>query len=95
MTATLTFGPDGTGRGLYTEAIDLGRIGELRIERATSIEFDNASQAWHVRDTAGRLLSTARTRQQCLEWEQRHFNLQDEGNSPTGPTTNERTHPCK
>ncbi len=73
MIATLTFTPDGLGCGLYTEAIDLSRLGVLHIERATTIEFDNKDQKWRVRDASGRKLFAAASRQQCLEWEQRHF----------------------
>ena len=71
--ATLTFDTGGTGRGLYTEAIDLHRLGLLHIERATNIEFDNDSQVWRVKDTTGFPMFTAPTRQQCLEWERLHL----------------------
>lgn len=70
----LTFLPNGEGHGLYTEAIELGAIGTLAIRRATSIEFDPASQQWEVRDAGGALLHTHPSREACLEWEHRHFN---------------------
>ena len=73
MIATLTFGPDGIGHGLYTEAIDLLQFGVLYIERATTIEFDNEGQTWRVRDTSGKSLFAAESRQECLDWEQQHF----------------------
>lgn len=76
MIATLTYGPDGKGRGLYTEAIDLLRLGVLHIERATTIEFDNKIQAWRVRDTSGTSIFAAASRQECLDWEQHHFSHQ-------------------
>ena len=47
--AALLFLPDGTALGLYTEAIDLSALGRLTVKRASSIEFDNATQAWWVR----------------------------------------------
>ena len=74
MIATLTFGPDGMGRCLYTEVIDLRQLGDLHVERATSIEFENVKQTWRVRDAEGRLIFTARTRQRCLDWERERFN---------------------
>jgi hypothetical protein len=49
----IIFTPDGQGRGLHTEAIDLGLIGPLVIERATHIEFDNKAQYWRVYDNTG------------------------------------------
>ena len=42
---TLTFDSSGTGHGLYTEAIDLASLGDGEIHRATTIEFNNGSQA--------------------------------------------------
>ena len=72
MTATLIFSPEGTGYGLYTEAIDLLLLGALHIERATEIEFDNEDQMWRVRDTSGTALYAAARRQECLDWEREH-----------------------
>jgi hypothetical protein len=77
-TASLVFTPAGLVHGLYTEAIDLRRLGVLQIERATTIEFDNERQAWRVRDPAGVPLFTAPTRQRCLEWESRHLESQED-----------------
>ena len=73
----LTFEPDGRGYGLYTEAIPLQSLGRLSIQRATSIEFDDTSQHWVVRDTSGSSLFHASTRQECLEWEREHFNQKE------------------
>lgn len=73
-TASLVFKPDGACVGLYTEMIDLSRIGRMRIVRATNIVFDNAKQVWRVKDMEGFPLFAAPSRQQCLKWEQRNFN---------------------
>ena len=73
MTATLIFGPDGVGRGLYTDAFDLRQLGVLQVERATTIEFDNSDQLWRVRDAVGGELFSSARRDLCLEWEQRVF----------------------
>ncbi len=70
----LTFTSNGEGHCLYTEAIELGSIGRLVINRATTIEFDAPSQQWEVRDAGGALLHTNASREQCLDWEHRHFN---------------------
>ena len=43
---TISFTPDGIGRGFYTEEIDLTAVGPLTIERATSVEFNHAAQQW-------------------------------------------------
>ena len=71
---TLTFDSSGTGRGLYTEAIDLAAIGALEIHRATTIEFNNARQGWEVRDNGGGILFANPSRSACLEWEHERFN---------------------
>ena len=74
----VTFTPDGQGHGLYTEAIDLGRIGDLRIERATTIEFDNTAQYWRVCDPTGFRMFNSPSRQECLDWERQYFNSQED-----------------
>ena len=71
---TISFTPDGIGRGFYTEEIDLTAVGPLTVERATSVEFNHAAQQWEVRDLSGQLLHQHPSRAECLAWEQQHFN---------------------
>ena len=79
MNAVLTFTPDGLGHGLYTEAIDLGVIGQLVVARATRIEFDNKSQYWRVYPAHGRkALFNSPSRQACLDWEREHLEQQED-----------------
>ena len=73
MNTVLTFNTNGTGSCLYTELIDLYSIGRLEVSRASTIEFNNQTQRWEVKDRRGTLLFFARSRQACLEWE--HGNL--------------------
>ena len=73
MNACITFRPDGVGECLYTEVINLSDIGALHVERATTIEFDDAAQFWIVRDNAGQPLFNHPSRQTCLDWEQEHY----------------------
>ena len=74
MNLAIRFSPDGTGRCLYTENIDLSSLGSLSIERASNIEFDNKKQVWRVMDLGGKPLHEAKSRQACLDWEQEYFN---------------------
>ena len=74
----LTFRPDGTAQGLYTEAIALHELGRLSIRRATTIEFDDAAQNWVVRDSSGAKHYQSPSRQSCLDWEREHFNNHEE-----------------
>ncbi len=83
MNAKLTVHADGRVTGLYTEAIDLHRLGRLHVERFTSIEFSDEHQQWCVNDQQGLTLYSHPSRQQCLSWEHGYFNKQQEG---------ERTH---
>jgi hypothetical protein len=75
---TLTFTPDGVGHGLYTEAIPLGNIGSLQIERATMIEFDNYTQYWRIYDPTGFPMFSSPSREACLEWERQHLDAQED-----------------
>jgi hypothetical protein len=75
MTASFVFTPDGIVHGLYTEAIDLARIGRLTVKRASQIEFNGKNQCWEVQTLGGRMIFSAPTRQQCLDWEQQYFTI--------------------
>ena len=72
--STLYCLPDGTIQGVYTEAVDLSTLGVLAIRRATSIEFDNRTQAWRVFDGYGDCLYCSPSRETCLNWERQHLN---------------------
>ncbi|MEA3212315.1 MAG: hypothetical protein QOE70_5372 [Chthoniobacter sp.] len=72
--SVLTFEPNGTVCGLYTEAIPLTEIGALQVNRLTTIEFTDSTQQWDLRDRAGTLLFSNPSRERCLQWEHRQFN---------------------
>jgi hypothetical protein len=74
----IIFTPTGTGRTLYTEAIDLACIGRLLVARATTIEFDNQTQYWRVKDRTGFPLFNSPSRQECLDWERQHLQSQED-----------------
>ncbi len=78
MSAALTFTPDGNGHCLYTENIDLAAIGRLSVARATTIEFDNTTQDWCVRNPDGLALFNNPSRQECLAWERRHIEARED-----------------
>jgi hypothetical protein len=73
-TVVLTFAPSGEGSCLYSEVIDLHSIGSLEVTRATTIEFNNKSQFWEVKDTRGIALYFNRSRVACLAWEHQDLN---------------------
>jgi len=76
--ATLRVLKDGTVRGLYTDAIHLGSLGHLRIERATTIEFDHPAQLWNVLNSDGYCLYSSTSRQDCLDWETEYLNRRED-----------------
>ncbi len=75
----LIFSPDGSGRGLYTELIDLETIGDLSIQRASEIEFDNEAQLWGVTlpDSVEPMFRHP-SRQACLDWERDYLQQQED-----------------
>ena len=68
-THEIIFQTDGTGRCLYTEAIDLSALGRLAIARATTIELDAAAQRWVVRTPEGVERFRHARREACVAWE--------------------------
>jgi len=70
----ITFDNKGNGHCLYTEQIDLRQLGALEITRATTIEFNNHTSEWEVKDSENHLLFSNQSRAVCLDWEQQHFN---------------------
>ena len=76
MNTTISFTPDGAAHCLWTEALPLHELGQLEVTRASSLEFNNATQHWEVKDRRGKVRFIAKSRSACLEWEEQ--NLQPE-----------------
>ena len=75
MNPVLTFDVDGIVRCLHTDAIPLQTLGTLEISRASTIEFNPATQQWEVKASDGAILFTNPSRSCCLAWELDRFNL--------------------
>jgi hypothetical protein len=95
VSTPIYFTPDGTGRALYNETVDLSAIGRLHIRRATRIEYDDKAQAWRVYPPRGRkALYSDPSREACLQWEQQYLEAQEDrrhsqmpGKATPGPVT--------
>ena len=72
----ITFTPDGTVRCLWTEAVPLHKLGRLEVHRASTIEFNNATQHWEVKDQKRKLRFFSESRSACLDWEQQNLQPQ-------------------
>ena len=70
MNTHISLKPDGTAQCLWTEALPLHELGRLQITRASNIEFNNSTQHWEVKDRKGKVRFIAKSRADCLEWEQ-------------------------
>lgn len=75
MNIHLQFNNDGTALCLWTEALPLHELGHLEITRATNVEFNNAGQQWEVMGREGKVRFSNKSREACLEWEQKNLQV--------------------
>jgi len=77
---TMHFASDGTAHCLWTEVIPLTELGQLSLQRASTIEFNNATQVWEVRLTShpNQVVFSNSSRESCLQWEATIFNQSSE-----------------
>ena len=72
--ATILFTPDGTGHCLYSEEIELQRLGSLTVSRAGHLEFNGRMQCWEVKSAdCSRVRFRSLYRERCLAWERRNL----------------------
>lgn len=73
---TITFAIDGTARCLWTEALPLRELGRLDIQRASTVEFNPATQQWEVRlaSNSETVAFSHSSRKTCLQWERNTIN---------------------
>jgi hypothetical protein len=72
----ITFAPDGTAWGLWTEIVPLHELGRLDIQRASTVEFQPSTQKWEVRlaSNPDAVAFSHPSRETCLEWERNTLN---------------------
>ena len=70
----------GAVRMLHDDAVDLSDLGTIRVERASHVEFDNATGFWTVRSAkTGELLQARTTRAAALAWEKEYYSPSGKG----------------
>lgn len=69
---TLTFQTDGHVICLWTDALDLRELGTVKVDRVSTIDWDEANQYWRVHNRQGRTLFHHNVRQACVDWEHDH-----------------------
>lgn len=75
MQAVISFGPDGNGTALWTEALPLAELGKLSVTRASNVEFNSNTQQWEVTLTGQDTPSFCHSsRAECIKWEVQHLN---------------------
>ena len=79
--------PSGNVRSLYSNKINLSKLGKATIRRASHVEFNNKSRMWEVRSakTKALIFATQGSREDALEFEVEYY-------SPTGSGWKELTH---
>ncbi len=66
--------PNGSIDTLYTDLIDLGKLGKMDVSRASHIEFNNETQVWEVTDAeTGEIVDYAPTRETALIFEHEYY----------------------
>ena len=75
-THIISFGPGGTARCLWTEAVPLHELGRLDIHRASTVEFDDVKKQWEVRLASNPdvVAFSDPSRETCLQWERKTLN---------------------
>lgn len=75
QSVVIRFNSNGSVKCLWTEAIDLSKIGTLKRYRASQIEPDDRRGVWTVK-VKGRILFSHPSRNACLDFEHRELNKQ-------------------
>ena len=81
----LTFNNDGTAVGLWGEEIALQDLGEMKMRRASWIDFNEHSQEWEVRLSphADDYVFSHPSREECIRWEHNYFEIEAQTNYET------------
>lgn len=71
----MELGVDGCVRMLWDDAVNLRELGPVVVERASHVEFNNATKMWEVKSakTLKVLRDNFKTRKDALSWEKVYY----------------------
>jgi len=80
----VSFAETGEGKCLWSESFDIHSLGELRIHRASKIEYNSDDQEWSVYVGSEQTPRYSnQSRQNCIDWEHGYYNERiRNGNTP-------------
>ncbi len=77
---TIEILPSGNVRSLYSDKIDLTKLGKATIRRASHVEFNNKKKMWEVRSAKTKaLICSTQGREEALGLEEKYYNPEGEG----------------
>jgi hypothetical protein len=66
--------PNGDVTAIHNDILRLDTLGKLKVSRLSTVEFNNETQNWEVRDAETQnLLHTNKRRDKALEWEADYY----------------------
>jgi hypothetical protein len=69
MEKVFVIDPDGRIHGLWDDTIDFREVGECRVERASSVEFNNDTKKWDIHLADGTYIGSEDSRAMAIQWE--------------------------
>jgi len=66
---------------LHDDSVHLEEFGQVKVERASHVEFDNVTQKWYVQSakTLKMLKADFETRVEALAWEKQYYSPDSQG----------------
>ena len=77
----LAITPNGGVEMLWDDALDVKQFGDVKVERASHVEFDNTKSKWYVQSakTLKVLRDDFDSRDEALAWEKQYYSPTGEG----------------
>lgn len=63
------FTPEGTVEGLYNDLLAELDLGQLHVQRASNVEFNDNIQCWEVDVIGEGIVHSCKSRDEAIQWE--------------------------